>query len=72
MSDADRIYDAQMTLRRAMASLGFAEARSLSLIGEKSPGIFLTGASEASFRRLKNPMNDDQTLLRPSLLSGAA
>ena len=70
MSDADRVYDAQMTLRRSMASLGFAEARSLSLISEKSPGISLTGVGETSFRRIKNSMNDDQTLLRPSLLSG--
>jgi phenylalanyl-tRNA synthetase beta chain len=70
VSAADRQYDAQMTLRRALAGCGFAEARTLMLVGDKAPGISSTGVALEDFRRIKNPMNDDQVILRPCLLSG--
>jgi phenylalanyl-tRNA synthetase beta chain len=69
-SVADRDYDLQMNLRRALAGRGFAEARTLMLVGDKAPGIELTCVAPENFRRLKNPMNDDQVILRPGLLSG--
>ena len=69
-SAADRDYDLQMSLRRALAGRGFAEARTLMLVGDKAPGIELTGVAPEDFRRLKNPMNDDQVILRPGLLPG--
>jgi phenylalanyl-tRNA synthetase beta chain len=59
-----------MNLRRALAGRGFAEARTLMLVGDKAPGIELTGVAPEDFRRLKNPMNDDQVILRPGLLPG--
>ena len=70
VSAADRQYDAQMTLRRALVGRGFAEARTLMLVGDKASGISSTGVAPEDFRRVKNPMNDDQVILRPCLLSG--
>jgi phenylalanyl-tRNA synthetase beta chain len=70
VSAADRQYDAQMALRRTLVGRGFAEARTLMLVGDKAPGISSTGVEPENFRRLKNPMNDDQVVLRPCLLSG--
>ncbi len=69
-SDTDRAYDRAMTLRRALTAQGFAEARTLTLIGEKTPGLALTGTDAENLRRVKNPMNDEQAILRPSLLPG--
>jgi phenylalanyl-tRNA synthetase beta chain len=69
-SAADRDYDLQMSLRRALAGRGFAEARTLMLVGDKAPGIELTGVAPEDFRRVKNPMNDEQVILRPGLLPG--
>ena len=70
VSPADRDYDAQMALRQALVGRGFAEARTLMLVGDKAPGISSTGVDPMDFRRIKNPMNDDQVILRPCLLSG--
>lgn len=69
-SDTDRAYDRAMTLRRALTAHGFAEARTLTLIGEKTPGLALTHAGAENLRRVKNPMNDEQAILRPGLLPG--
>jgi phenylalanyl-tRNA synthetase beta chain len=69
-SDTDRAYDRAMTLRRALTAHSFAEARTLTLIGEKAPGLALTHASAENLRRVKNPMNDEQAILRPGLLPG--
>ena len=69
-SDTDRAYDRAMTLRRALTAQGFAEARTLTLIGEKTPGLALTHAGAENLRRVKNPMNDEQAILRPGLLPG--
>ncbi len=59
-----------MTLRRALVAQGFAEARTLTLIGEKLPGLAFTQTAPENLRRVKNPMNDDQVMLRPTLLPG--
>ncbi len=56
-SDADRAYDRDMALRRTLAALGFFEARTLSLVSE-------------GFRRVRNPLNEEQSALRSSLLPG--
>jgi phenylalanyl-tRNA synthetase beta chain len=69
-SDTDRAYDRAMTLRRALTAQGFAEARTLTLIGEKAPGLALTRTEAENLRRVKNPMNDEQAILRPGLLPG--
>jgi len=65
---ADKRHDQAMRLRRALAApgLGFHEARSLTLISEKALAAFpVEGAL-----RVRNPLNEDQVILRPSLLPG--
>ena len=68
-SATDRAYDRAMVLRRALVGQGFAEARTLTLVGEKVGGpVFADGA--AALLRVKNPMNDEQVILRPGLAAG--
>ncbi len=69
-SFTDRAYDRAMALRRALVAQGFAEARTLMLIGEAVPGLGLVHDPAENRRRVKNPMNDDQVILRPRLLPG--
>jgi len=69
-SPSDRAYDRAMALRRALVAQGFAEARTLTLISQKLPGLTFTHGSAENLRRVKNPMNDDQGVLRPNLLPG--
>jgi phenylalanyl-tRNA synthetase beta chain len=59
-----------MNLRRALTAQGFAEARTLMLIGEAMPGLNELYENPENRRRVKNPMNEDQVLLRPGLLPG--
>ncbi|MEI6562229.1 MAG: phenylalanine--tRNA ligase subunit beta [Verrucomicrobiota bacterium] len=67
-SVADKRHDQAMRLRRALAApgLGFHEARSLTLISEKEAASFPVG----EVRRVRNPLNEDQVVLRPSLIPG--
>jgi phenylalanyl-tRNA synthetase beta chain len=60
-TDTDRVYDFQMRLRRTLASLGFSEARTLSLICAAEAG-------DAEALQLRNPMNEQEAVLRPTLL----
>jgi phenylalanyl-tRNA synthetase beta chain len=63
VSEVDHAFDFQMALRRKLAGLGFAEARSLSLISE-------TAAKDSGGVRLKNPLSEEHAILRGSLLPG--
>jgi phenylalanyl-tRNA synthetase beta chain len=69
-SATDRAYDRGMLLRRALAAQGFAEARTLTLIGDHMPGLAYGHTAAENLRRVKNPMNDEQVILRPGLLPG--
>ncbi len=69
-SATDREYDRAMALRQRLVAQGFAEARTLTLIGENPRGLAFTRTALEQVRRIKNPMNDEQVLLRPSLLPG--
>lgn len=69
-SATDRAYDGAMELRRALVAQGFAEARTLMLVGEAMPGLGLLHDRAENRRRVKNPMNDEQVILRPALLPG--
>ncbi|EDY21394.1 phenylalanyl-tRNA synthetase, beta subunit [Chthoniobacter flavus Ellin428] len=69
-SATDRAYDRAMSLRRNLVAQGFAEARTLMLIGEAMPGLGLLHDLPENRRRVKNPMNDEQVILRPGLLPG--
>lgn len=70
-SQADKEYDFTLNIRTKLASLGFQEALTLKLISEKMRDQSLgTGLTALEGVNLKNPMNDEQTLLRPSLIPG--
>ena len=67
-SRVDHEHDREMHLRRRLAGLGLLEARSLVLVDDAALEESLSPA-KAVFR-LKNPLADDQKILRPSLLPG--
>jgi phenylalanyl-tRNA synthetase beta chain len=60
----DRAHDRNMRVRRALASQGFYEARTLTLVGENAAQY------AADVRRVRNPLIQDQVVLRPNLLGG--
>jgi len=62
---SDDAYDFADSLRGKLTSLGFFEARLSTLVSPNS----LAGR-EASALRLKNPLGEEQSFLRPSLLPG--
>lgn len=65
-SEADQRHDEAMRLRNRLAALGFYEARSLTLISDAGLALFpVEGAL-----RVRNPLNEEQVILRPSLLPG--
>jgi phenylalanyl-tRNA synthetase beta chain len=65
-SEADHRADQGMQVRRQLAAQGFHEARSLTLISEKA----LAGFPIEGAMRVRNPLNEDQVVLRPSLIPG--
>ena len=69
-SGSDRNYDRAMALRRAFVAQGLHEARSITLVPAEPLGIAFTQTAATSLLRVKNPMNDDQVVLRPGLLHG--
>ncbi|MDB6172406.1 MAG: phenylalanyl-tRNA synthetase, beta subunit [Chthoniobacteraceae bacterium] len=69
-SATDRAYDRAMTLRAAAVAQGLHEARSLTLVPAIPLGVAFTQIAEANLQRVKNPMIDDQVVLRPNLLHG--
>lgn len=66
-SNSDRRYDRLMALRRALSAYGLHEARTLTLISEAA---LERQMQPGAVRRVKNPLNEDQVVLRPSLLPG--
>ena len=64
-SPADHLHDRDTTLRSYLAGQGFFEARNLSLISAKAAQLF-----GSSGQPLRNPLNEEQTLLRSALLPG--
>jgi phenylalanyl-tRNA synthetase beta chain len=66
-SAADEQYDRLMQIRWAAVGQGLFEARSLTLVSERmaaSPFV------NVPLRRVKNPLNEDQVVLRPALVPG--
>ncbi len=66
-SDADRLHDFTLDLKKRLVALGFSEARTLKLVSaaeaEVAPG-------DATAVALRNPLGEEHTHLRPSLLPG--
>ena len=69
-SESDRRYDLAMRIRRSCAAQGLCEARSLTLVPAEPLGGSYTGVPDTDWVRVKNPMIDDQVVLRPNLLHG--
>jgi len=64
---ADRTYDFAMTLRQSLASRGFFEAQTLRLIADAQLADTLGGGQGVP---VKNPLSEDHTTLRPSIVPG--
>jgi phenylalanyl-tRNA synthetase beta chain len=69
-NESDRRYDRAMKLRRACVAHGLHEARSVTLVPHDPLGIDCIGLDRNSMQAIKNPMIDDQVVLRPHLLHG--
>lgn len=69
-SASDRAYDEGMDLRRAFAAHGLHEARNVTLVPANPRGLAMTQTAPGSLLRVRNPMIDDQVVLRPNLLHG--
>jgi phenylalanyl-tRNA synthetase beta chain len=67
-SQIDTAHDDAMLLRRKLAGLGLAEARTLVFLDEPSLRNSLHPVGETV--RIRNPLAEDQQVLRPSLIPG--
>jgi phenylalanyl-tRNA synthetase beta chain len=67
-SASDRAHDDLMQLRQRLAGLGLFEARSLTLVDNRALDHMLEPAPNALV--LRNPLTEDQRILRPSLVPG--
>lgn len=65
----DKIYDHAMQLRQALANRGFNEAQTLRLISTSQTSDAL-GNPTGGLAALKNPLSEDHTTLRPSIVPG--
>ncbi len=70
-SKADALYDFTRQLQLRLAGLGFSECRHIKLISDQQLADDVAtqhrGMSEV---RLKNPLNDEQNIMRPGLIPG--
>ncbi len=69
-SASDRNYDRAMALRRAFVAQGLHEARNLTLVPAEPLGLACTQVAPKELIRVKNPMIEEQVVLRPNLLHG--
>ncbi len=69
-SGTDRNYDRSMSLRRAFAAQGLHEARSITLVPAQPLGLAFTHTAPEHCLRVKNPMLEEQVVLRPGLIHG--
>ena len=67
-SASDRAHDDLMQLRQRLAGVGLFEARSLTLVDERALDYLMEPAPDAL--TLRNPLTEDQRILRPSLVPG--
>lgn len=68
-SEADRRYDGEMRLRQLLAGAGFSEIKTVTLVSTASlENDFFSTRGELV--KVKNPLHEEQSVLRPSLSSG--
>ncbi len=66
-SASDLAHDRLTELRQRLAGQGLHEARSLTLVSERALAHSFAGPEVL---RVRNPLNEDQVVLRPSLVPG--
>ncbi|HWB05695.1 MAG TPA: phenylalanine--tRNA ligase subunit beta [Verrucomicrobiales bacterium] len=70
-SAADEFYDFRMSLRRQFAARGVWEAQTIKLISNvQLADVLGTNPQPVNPLTLKNPLSDDHTHMRPSVLPG--
>jgi phenylalanyl-tRNA synthetase beta chain len=66
-SPADALHDAHLEIRQRLGGMGFFEARTFSLISES---VAKSSGASGELIALRNPLIEDQAVLRPSLIPG--
>ncbi|MFD2257447.1 phenylalanine--tRNA ligase subunit beta [Luteolibacter algae] len=71
-SEIDVAYDADMVLRRRLASIGLYECQTIKLIAENQlPDILpLRPLQDGDLIRVKSPLSEDHSIMRPSIVPG--
>lgn len=70
-SSEDRAHDRDTAFREKLCALGFFEIKTIKLISRNRLEDHLVVLRESAFPvRLKNPLSEDHTLLRPGLIPG--
>jgi len=68
VSESDRDYDFRLALARRLAAMGYSEARTMSLVSPST--LSLDPSGSGSCLELRNPLGEDYSRLRPSLIPG--
>lgn len=71
-SETDRFYDAELAIKKQLASLGFYECQTIKLISEAqlADALPLKPLQENDPIRVALPLSEDQSVMRPSLAPG--
>lgn len=71
ISKADLAFDSRMQIRRRLAAQGFYECTTLKLIADNQISDTLgLGTRRGEIVRLKNPLTEDHTVMRNSIIPG--
>ncbi|MGJ8723816.1 MAG: phenylalanine--tRNA ligase subunit beta [Roseibacillus sp.] len=71
-SESDRFYDAEISVKKQLSSLGFYECQTIKLISESQLAdlLPLKPLQEADFIRVALPLSEDHSVMRPSMAPG--
>jgi phenylalanyl-tRNA synthetase beta chain len=71
-SAVDAAYDADMAIRRSLASLGFHESQTIKLISDAQmiDALALRLLQDGDIIRVKLPLSEDHAIMRPSIVPG--
>lgn len=71
-SQADRLYDLTLDLKRALAARGFFEAQTIKLISDAqgNDALPLRPLQDGDLIRIALPLSEDHTTMRPSVAPG--
>lgn len=72
LSSVDRAYDADMSIRHTLSALGLYETHTIKLISETQlpDTLPLRPLQEGDLIRVKSPLSEDHSVMRPSLTPG--